>query len=785
MASIQEYLDLIKNAIYGKDVRQAIHDGIQQCYYDGQAGAIDLSARQRLDTDEANITSLTSRMSTAENDINVLDSRVDQIVAPSGEAPSAAEVSDARVGADGTTYTSLGDAVRGQVTDLTHAHYRAETALTAADMVSGVWGDNGKRTDSTTRLRTAKSYKVTAGDKVVFSNGSMSNAQIAFKVFAKEVSTANNYTQSVLDASSWLSLNGGEYAIEHNGFIVYNVRFSNDATISTTDYSAEVSLIRQTPTEWAEIISDTKYYTDLVKDPLSKVFNINYLNEWVLGLYYNNDGTYESSRTDYICTKDKIPVIAGDSVVVSLNTAFNVQTLSVLWYDGNGNYLSYNTTGNTKRITATAPTNAKWFAVDVCKLYGETMVVSQYADATIFINPVASTALDFINGYLSTYNDTSFSTLMQSMFVLHYSHNGYGKYQQMDTRNAIIKPIRFPYAIKISCDSSHDFAYQYYSSRFNSNDTLTYASGWVRSVTIPANQWFCMIVRNHDESTTDNATTQSLVFEYDNTSFFVEEIEDARVDVDGNAYSTVGEHIRAVEDRFNSDFFTDYEVTSGFLKRSVNVKYLGGNLTYAQAFCKYNDKYYSTDGSNIAVQSSDFTLEQTVALSLGHGNSFQLGSSNLAYVSGWDNQKVYVVNLDTLTIDNIITLPTTGYTTVAVDDVNQLMYIFQRDSYPSTEDYYNFIVYDYANNQVISTKKTTVAFLGMQACDFVNGRIIVLNGFGTPTINGYRIYTTDGDIISEFVLGSISAQEPEGIFIDRARFDMFISTGGKRIYRVC
>ena len=118
MASIQEYLDLIKNAIYGKDVRQAIHDGIQQCYYDGKAGSTDLEARQRLDSAEGSITSLGSRMSTAESDIDVLDARVDQIVAPSGEAPSAAEVSDARVGVDGTTYTSLGNAVRGQVTDL-------------------------------------------------------------------------------------------------------------------------------------------------------------------------------------------------------------------------------------------------------------------------------------------------------------------------------------------------------------------------------------------------------------------------------------------------------------------------------------------------------------------------------------------------------------------------------------------------------------------------------------------------------------------------------------------
>ena len=34
MASIQEHLDRIKNAIFGKDVRQAIHDSIKQCYDD-------------------------------------------------------------------------------------------------------------------------------------------------------------------------------------------------------------------------------------------------------------------------------------------------------------------------------------------------------------------------------------------------------------------------------------------------------------------------------------------------------------------------------------------------------------------------------------------------------------------------------------------------------------------------------------------------------------------------------------------------------------------------------
>lgn len=98
MAGIQEYLDLIKNAVYGRDVRQAIHDGIHQCYEDGRAGAIDLVAREE----------------------------IAELVAPSGEAPSAAEVTDARIGADGISYTSLGLANRTQFSNLNDSLFAAQ-----------------------------------------------------------------------------------------------------------------------------------------------------------------------------------------------------------------------------------------------------------------------------------------------------------------------------------------------------------------------------------------------------------------------------------------------------------------------------------------------------------------------------------------------------------------------------------------------------------------------------------------------------------------------------------
>ena len=53
MASISDYLKNILAARYGKDVRQSIHDAIQQCYLDGKAGSIDLQARESIEALES------------------------------------------------------------------------------------------------------------------------------------------------------------------------------------------------------------------------------------------------------------------------------------------------------------------------------------------------------------------------------------------------------------------------------------------------------------------------------------------------------------------------------------------------------------------------------------------------------------------------------------------------------------------------------------------------------------------------------------------------------------
>lgn len=230
----------------------------------------------------------------------------------------------------------------------------------------------------------------------------------------------------------------------------------------------------------------------------------------------------------------------------------------------------------------------------------------------------------------------------------------------------------------------------------------------------------------------------------------------------------------------------DYLMNAALLKTALNLKTLG-SLTYSQAFLIKDGFFYSTDGSHIAKQDFDFNLITEKEISAGHGNSLQLGADGYGYISGWNDNNLYKVNLDTLTVEATISLPTTGYTTAAVDTQRGIAYIFQRETYPSTNAAYNFIVYDYINSSVIDTYTAkTPAFGAMQACDFYDDRIMVLSGMGRDDAikNAIRIYDISGNVIASYHLNSIAA-EYEGVCIDRGSGDMYISIiSGKRVYKI-
>lgn len=69
MSNIQENLQKILSAVWGKDVRQAIHDAIHDCYEDGSAGSVDLIAREGVENLETDLETEATTRSDADQGI--------------------------------------------------------------------------------------------------------------------------------------------------------------------------------------------------------------------------------------------------------------------------------------------------------------------------------------------------------------------------------------------------------------------------------------------------------------------------------------------------------------------------------------------------------------------------------------------------------------------------------------------------------------------------------------------------------------------------------------------
>lgn len=94
-------------------------------------------ANTRASADATLQSNISAEASTRSTQDAVLQAEIDQLIAPTGEAPSAAEVQNARIGVDGTTYDTLGNAIRGQVGDLKNALNNVNGALDESNVIYG------------------------------------------------------------------------------------------------------------------------------------------------------------------------------------------------------------------------------------------------------------------------------------------------------------------------------------------------------------------------------------------------------------------------------------------------------------------------------------------------------------------------------------------------------------------------------------------------------------------------------------------------------------------------
>lgn len=161
--------------------------------FSGTPGASDyLATDNGVDTSKISIKDIT----------DPLNARIDNIIA--SPAPSEQEIIDARLGANGVTYTSLGDAIRGQCSDL-QAYMSAadvyaenlsnERILISADFVRGAWAGNGNF-DPTPKYRIATRNKISFNRSVTYS------VEAGFRFRAIKYDKA---TGTVSGASSWVT----------------------------------------------------------------------------------------------------------------------------------------------------------------------------------------------------------------------------------------------------------------------------------------------------------------------------------------------------------------------------------------------------------------------------------------------------------------------------------------------------------------------------------------------------------------------------------------------------
>lgn len=117
------------------------------------SNSIAAEATARTDVDSDLLSAINTESAARVSGDASLQSQIDQLVAPSGSAPSAAEIENARVGADGYTYSTLGAAIRGQVTDSDRALASINGGV-LFEMGTYKDSDGTTKQTSTTRIRT-------------------------------------------------------------------------------------------------------------------------------------------------------------------------------------------------------------------------------------------------------------------------------------------------------------------------------------------------------------------------------------------------------------------------------------------------------------------------------------------------------------------------------------------------------------------------------------------------------------------------------------------------------
>lgn len=129
-----------------------------------------------------------------------------------------------------------------------------------------------------------------------------------------------------------------------------------------------------------------------------------YFDGELLQGYYSSTGAFASTG-NYVCTKNKIPCVAGDEI--KLKYKESASTLSIMFFDENGAVVTFENFSNVSEAIKTAPTNATSFTFTI----GNTAITPQTAKPiTVTINGKYALIVKSKGKNLWEFGDQSFTS---------------------------------------------------------------------------------------------------------------------------------------------------------------------------------------------------------------------------------------------------------------------------------------------------------------------------------------------------------------------------------------
>lgn len=259
---------------------------------------------------------LENAVATQNQRISVLEGRMDTFASlPDGSLSTTAdaELVDIRVGADGTTYPSAGDAVRGQYNELksalsnTNENVNGGLVMPPAgqSIIQGSYNSSGAVTSNSARIRVSGFVEVHEGEVITFLAG-QNTAELLVGLFT---------TEKTYLGEEWHS-DGESIQIYADGYVILVFSKSDNSNITPSEYDALTTILPVYSGREEFIEDNFKTYS------VTKTKNLIDRKRTRIGYLFSQSSSYFIPSANWIST-DYIPVEENKTYQFSYGSGVN------------------------------------------------------------------------------------------------------------------------------------------------------------------------------------------------------------------------------------------------------------------------------------------------------------------------------------------------------------------------------------------------------------------------------------------------------------------------------